>query len=85
MGGSAQPKNLHDRKYSASFPISESDTLPLRRSISFSDQRSLRQGRKHKLIESLDLDRSPSFLLNSHGVVCFPFQHAGPHYLIGHH
>lgn len=36
MGGSPQPKNLHDRKCSASFPISESDTLPLRRCPSVS-------------------------------------------------
>lgn len=36
MGGSRQPRNLHDRKCSASFPISESDTLPLRRCPSVS-------------------------------------------------
>lgn len=95
MGGSPQPKNSHDRKYSASFPISESDTLPLRRCPSVSPIRDncpqtvISTGQRTQMWHALSIFRSwplhPSFLLNSHGVVCFPFRHAGPHYLIGRH
>ena len=75
--------------------ICESDTLPLRRCplVRLSLWSKIivcmlwsTLGRKHKCGTpwlSLEHDCSPSLLLNSHGVVCFPFQHAGSHYLIG--
>lgn len=95
MGGSPQPKNLHNRKCSASFPISESDTLPLRRcpSVSLIKDNCLQTviftGQTTQMWQAWSIFRTwPLSLLpaiNSRGVVCFPFQHAGPHYLIGRH
>lgn len=81
-------KNLHNRKCSASFPISESDTQPLRTCPSVSlikdncPQTVIFTGQTTQMWHALRIFRT-SFLFNSHGVVCFPFQHAGPHYLIG--